>query len=181
MRVWCSAALVFGMICAPAWSAEHDGSHDFDFEHGSWHIHLKKLMHPLTGAKDWVEFDGTSVTRPVWGGRANIEEFEADSPTGHLEGLTLRTYNPQTHEWQIYWSNSKDGHVDPPQIGRFKDGVGRFYATDTVNGKFVLIRYEWSKLNTPKPHFEQAFSEDGGTTWEVNWITDQWHTDKPKS
>lgn len=180
MKSVCAAILVLGMVSLPAWSAERDGSHDFDFEHGAWHIHLKKLMHPLSGANDWVEFDGTSVTRPLWGSRANIEEFEADSPTGHLEGLTLRTYNPQTHNWQLFWSSAKDGRMDPPQIGQFKDGVGRFYAMDTVYGKYVLVRFEWSKLNSGRPHFEQAFSEDGGKTWEVNWITDQWH-DKPKS
>src|SRR5215475_3798202 len=86
-----------------------DGQHDFDFELGSWKIHLKRLQHPLTGSNAWVEFDGTSVTRKVWEGRSQIEEFEVDSPTGHLEGLTLRLYNPQTRQWSLYWANSKDG------------------------------------------------------------------------
>ena len=154
-------------------SAERDGQHDFDFELGSWKIHLKRRLNPMTGSDKWVEFDGTSVTRKVWDGRAQIEEFETDGPTGHIEGLTLRTYNPKTHEWKLYWANSNDGNVVVPQIGKFKDGQGEFYGMDTLNDKSVLIRFIWSKTNTDIPHFEQAFSDDGGKTWEVNWITDQ--------
>jgi hypothetical protein len=153
---------------------ERDGQHDFDFEFGSWKIHLKRLLHPLTGSTTWVEFDGTSVTRKVWDGRAQLEEFETDSPVaGHIEGLTLRLYNPQTHQWRLYWANSKNGIMDPPQIGEFKNGRGEFFAPDTLNGKSILIRFIWSDATTSKPHFEQSFSDDGGKTWEVNWITDQ--------
>jgi hypothetical protein len=157
----------------PESSVVRDGQHDFDFELGSWNIHLRKLMNPLTGSKTWVKFDGTSVTRKVWDGRSQIEEFETDSPSGHIEGLTLRLYNPQSHQWSLYWANSKDGRMFPPQIGEFKNGVGEFYATDTLNGKLILVRFIWSQTDSNSPHFEQSFSEDGGKTWEVNWITDQ--------
>src|SRR4051812_29326847 len=90
-------------------TAKHDGQHDFDFELGSWKIHLKRLQKPFTGSTTWVEFDGTSNTRKVWDGRAQIEEFETDGPSGHIEGLTLRLYNPETHQWSLYWANSKAG------------------------------------------------------------------------
>jgi hypothetical protein len=157
--------------------AARDGQHDFDFEIGSWTIHLKRLTHPLTGSTSWVEFDGTSVTRKVWNGRSQIEEFETDSAAvGHIEGLTLRTYNPQTHQWSLYWANSKNGIMDPPQIGQFQNGVGEFYAMDKLDGKPIIVRFIWSKTTTSSPHFEQAFSDDGGKTWEVNWITDQTRT-----
>ena len=156
--------------------AERDGQHDFDFELGTWKIHLKKLVHPLTGSKTWVEFDGTSVTRKVWGGRADLEEFETDSPVGgHIEGLTLRLYDPKTHQWNLYWATSKSGTIGPPTIGEFKDGRGEFYDTEPSgpNGRAILVRFIWSKTDTDSPHFEQSFSDDGGKTWEVNWITDQ--------
>jgi hypothetical protein len=153
---------------------EQDGQHDFDFELGSWKIHLKRLLHPLTGSTTWVEFDGTSVTRKVWDGRAELEEFETDSPAaGHIEGLTLRLYNPQSHQWSLYWANAKGGPIFPPQIGEFKNGRGEFYGQDTLNGKAIFIRFVWSNTTTNTPHFEQSFSDDGGKTWEVNWITDQ--------
>ena len=153
---------------------ERDGQHDFDFEIGSWKIHLKRRLKPLTGSNTWVEFDGTSVTRKVWDGRANLEEFETDGPTGHIEGLTLRLYNPQTQQWSLYWANSKDGTMGgPPNIGEFKNGRGEFYCQDTFNGRAILIRYVWSDITPNSAHFEQSFSDDGGKTWEVNWITDQ--------
>jgi hypothetical protein len=155
-------------------SIQRDGQHDFDFELGSWNIHLKKLLHPLTGSTTWVEFDGTSATQKVWDGRSQLEEFETDSSAaGHIEGLTLRLYNPQSHQWSLYWANSKSGAIFPPQIGEFKNGKGEFYAQDMLNGKSIFIRFIWSDTTTNRPHFEQSFSEDGGKTWEVNWITDQ--------
>jgi hypothetical protein len=155
-------------------AAERDGQHDFDFELGSWNIHLKRRLHPLTGSTTWVEFDGTSVTRKVWDGRSQLEEFETDSPVaGHIEGLTLRLYNQQSHQWSLYWANSNGGSIVPPQVGEFKNGRGEFYGQDTLNGKAIYIRFIWSATATNTPHFEQSFSDDGGKTWEVNWITDQ--------
>ena len=155
-------------------NSEPADQHDFDFEIGNWEIHLQRLADRLAGSHTWVKFDGTSVTRKVWNGRSQIEEFETDSgPGGHIEGLTLRLYNPETHEWRLYWANSKVGVLDPPQVGQFKDGVGEFYAQDTWKDKFVIVRFRWTDTTTNKPHFEQSFSNDGGKTWEVNWVTDQ--------
>jgi hypothetical protein len=157
-------------------AAERDGRHDFDFEMGSWKIHLKRLLDPLTGSTTWVEFDGTSVTRKVWNGRAQLEEFETDSPAaGHIEGLTLRLYDPQSHQWSLYWATSKSGAMGPPTIGEFKNGRGEFFDTEPSgpDGRAILVRFVWSDTTTNTPHFEQSFSEDGGRTWEVNWITDQ--------
>jgi hypothetical protein len=165
--------------------SERDGQHDFDFALGTWKAHLKRLEHPLTGSKAWVEFDGTFVARKVWDGRAMIEEVELNSPGGHIEGLTLRLYNAQTHQWSIYWANSKNGAMDPsPQVGQFENGRGEFYGTDTLNGKLIYVRFVWTNTNSNTPHFEQSYSDDGGKNWEVNWITDQTRTteasDKPR-
>jgi len=157
---------------APATS--RDGQHDFDPLIGAWKYHLKRRLNPLTGSNTWVEFDGTGVCYKIWEGRAQLDTIEVDSPAaGHIEGLTLRLYNPQSHQWRLYWANSKVGILDPPQIGEFKDGRGEFFAQDTINGKVILIRFVWTNLTTDTPHFEQSFSGDGGKTWEVNWITDQ--------
>jgi len=162
----------------PQASAERDGQHDFDFELGSWKIHLKRLEHPLTGSTNWVEFDGTSVTRKVWDGRAELEQFETDGNAGHaashIEGLTLRLYNPQSHQWSLYWANSKNGAVELPAcIGEFKNGRGEFIDQEPYNGRTILVRMVWSQITPNSAHSEQSFSDDGGKTWEVNWITDQ--------
>ena len=160
-------------------AAERDGQHDFDFEIGSWKIHLKRLDGRLIGSTTWVEFDGITGTQKVWDGRSQIEQFETDSAAGgHIEGLTLRLYNPQSRQWRLYWANSKTGTLDPPQIGEFKNGRGEFYAQDTWNGKAVFVRFVWTNTTTNVPHFEQSFSDDGGKTWEVNWITDQTRVDE---
>jgi hypothetical protein len=150
-----------------------DGQHDFDFEIGKWNIHLRKLLHPLTGSTEWVEFDGTSVTRPVWDGRANLEEFETDGTSGHVEGMTLRLYDPLGKQWSLFWANSRDGNLAIPTIGSFKDGRGEFYDFERIQDRFVWVRYQWSQITANSAHFEQAFSEDGGRNWEVNWVTDQ--------
>jgi hypothetical protein len=154
-------------------SSEPAGQHDFDFEIGSWKIHLSRLQDRLAGSTTWVQFDGTSVTRKVWNGRADLNEFEADSSEGHIEGLTLRLYNPQAHQWSIYWANSKNGTLEQPMIGEFKNGRGEFFDQEPWKGRAVYVRFIWSNTATKSPHFEQSYSDDGGKTWEVNWITDQ--------
>jgi hypothetical protein len=151
---------------------ERDGQHDFDPLIGAWKYHLKRRLNPLTGSNTWVEFDGTGGCRKVWDG-ASLDQVELDGPNGHIEGLTLRVYNPQSHQWRLYWANKKVGILDPPQVGEFKNGRGEFFAQDTINGKTILIRFVWTNTTTDTPHFEQSFSDDGGKTWEVNWITDQ--------
>jgi hypothetical protein len=154
--------------------AEHDGQHDFDPLIGSWKYHLKRRLNPLTGSNTWIEFEGTGFCYKVWDGRAQLDTIEVDGPTGQIEGLTLRLDNPQSHQWSLYWANSADGNMsDPPQIGEFKNGRGEFYAQVMRKGRAILVRYDWSGMTMNSPHFEQAFSDDGGKTWEVNWITDQ--------
>jgi hypothetical protein len=154
-------------------AAARDGQRDFDFELGTWKIHLKRLLHPLSGSNNWVDFDGTSVTRKVWDGRAQLEQFETDGAAGHIEGLTLRLYNPQSRQWSLNWATSKDGTLGQPTVGEFKNGRGEFYDQEAFQGRMILVRFIWSAITPNSAHFEQSFSPDGGKTWEVNWITDQ--------
>lgn len=154
-------------------SAERDGQHDFDPLIGTWKYHLRRRLNPLTGSNTWVDLEGTGVCYKIWDGRAQLDTIKVDGSTGPLEGLTLRTYNPQSHQWRLYWANRKTGIMDPPQVGEFKNGRGEFFAQDTINSKVILIRFVWTDMTTNSPHFEQSFSDDGGKTWEVNWITDQ--------
>ena len=151
---------------------ERDGQHDFDFQFGSWNAHNKRLSHPLTGSNEWVEFDSTIVARPIWGGRANMDEFEGNAPTGHIEGMTIRTYNPKSHEWSLYWANAANGVISlPPTVGKFRDdGRGDFYDQEDYNGKPITVRYQWTVVSADKTHWEQAFSTDSGKTWETNWV-----------
>src|SRR5579864_8179203 len=65
---------------SPGHVAERDGQHDFDFEIGTWKTHLRRLLHPLTGSTTWIEYEGTSIVRKIWNGRANLAELEADGP-----------------------------------------------------------------------------------------------------
>ena len=150
--------------------AERDGQNDFDFSIGTWKTHLSRLQHPLTGSTTWVEYGGTSVVRKIWNGRANLEEFEAVGPAGHIEGLTLRLYNPQSRQWNQNWAVSNDGTLSQPMIGEFKDGRGEFFDQEPFKGRAILVRWVWSDITADSCRFEQAFSDDGGKTWEVNWI-----------
>jgi hypothetical protein len=148
------------------------GEHDFDFEIGAWKTHLSRRLHPLTGSQTWVEYDGTTIVRPVWGGAGNLVELVVDGPAGHFEGLSLRLYNPQTRQWGLNFANRSDGQMVAPTIGGFRDGRGEFYQQDTLNGRVIFVRFVITKRSKDAIHFEQAFSADGGKTWEVNWIAD---------
>jgi len=150
--------------------AQRDGQHDFDFEIGTWKTHISRLVRPLTGSTTWIEFEGTSVVRKIWNGRANLVELEVDGPTGHIEGLSLRLYSPQSHQWSLNFANSSSGTLSQPTIGEFKNGRGEFYDQESFNGRTILVRNVWSDITPDSCRFEQAFSDDGGKTWEVNWI-----------
>lgn len=147
-----------------------DGQHDFDFEIGSWNTSLSRLVSPLTGSNTWVEYKGTTIVSKVLNGRANLVELVADGPAGHFEGLSLRLYNPQSRQWSLNFANSKSGTLAVPTIGEFKNGRGEFYCQEKFNERAILVRFIISILNPDTCHFEQAFSSDGGRTWEVNWI-----------
>lgn len=147
-----------------------DGQHDFDFEIGTWKTQLSRRLRPLTGSTTWVEYQGTSVVRKVWDGRANLVELEVDGPAGHIQGLSLRLYNPDARQWSLNFSNSKGGTLSPPVIGAFRDGRGEFYGQETLDGRAIYVRFVISDITKATCRFEQAFSDDGGQTWEVNWI-----------
>src|ERR1041384_7694083 len=166
-------ALALLVVFASASAAdERDGSRDFDPLLGRWKFHLKRRLNPLTGSNTWVDLEGTGHCQKLWDG-ALVETAIFDGNGQHIEGAVVRVYNPQSRQWRLYWVNRKAGVMDPPQIGEFKDGHGEFIAQDTVDGKTILVKFDWSKLETKSPHFEQSYSADGGKTWEVNWITDQ--------
>lgn len=152
-------------------ATERDGQHDFDFQIGTWKTHVKRLMRPLTGSATWAEYEGITVVRKLWNGRANLSELEADGPAGHLENLSLRLYNPESHQWSLNYANSRGGTIDlPPTIGEFKNRRGEFYDMELINGRNVLVRNIWSDITANSCRFEQAFSEDAGKTWEPNWV-----------
>ena len=147
-----------------------DINHDFDFEIGTWKTHVRRLLQPLTGSSTWIEMDGITTVKSVWGGRANLVELEADGPDGHFQGLSLRLYNPDTHQWSLNFASSTVGTMTPPTIGKFENGRGEFYSQETLYGRPILVRFVISDITPTSCRFEQAFSADEGTTWEVNWI-----------
>lgn len=157
-----------GTVAGPA----HDGQHDFDFEIGAWRAHLKRRLHPLQGSNEWAEYEGTSVVRKVWDGRANLGELNVANATTHVQGLSLRLYNPETRQWSIYWANSRDGSLGtPPMVGAWSNGRGLFYDQESFQGRMIFVRFIFSDVTPTSFHLEQAFSADGGTTWEANWVT----------
>jgi hypothetical protein len=149
---------------------ERDGQHDFDFHIGTWKTHLKRLLRPLTGSTTWVEYDGTTVVRKIWNGRANLVELVVDGPAGHIEALNLRLYNSESRQWSLSFSRSGSGTLGQPAIGEFKNGRGEFFDQEMLNGRAIFVRFVISDITPTSCRFEQSFSDDGGKTWEVNWV-----------
>jgi hypothetical protein len=149
---------------------QRDGRKDFDFEIGTWKTRLKRLQKPLSGSTVWVEYEGTTVVRKVWDGRANLAELIAEGPAGRFEGLSLRLYDPETRQWSLNFANARGGGMAAATTGEFKNGRGEFYNQETYNGRAIFVRFVISDITPNSCRFEQSFSEDGGKTWEVNWI-----------
>jgi hypothetical protein len=166
------AALIGAAAAMRAAAAEpRDGQHDFDFNEGVWKNHVTRILDPLSGSTQIVELNGTVTVRKVWGGRAWLEEIEADGPNGHWEGLTLFLYNSGAHQWSQNYANSK-GELSPPLVGSFQDGRGELFSQDTFNGRAILVRAVWSAIKPDSHHFEESYSDDGGKTWKAAFIAD---------
>jgi hypothetical protein len=151
-------------------SVARDGQHDFDFDLGNWRTHSSRLLHPLTGSTTWAEMDGITCVNKIWGGRANLAEFMADGPAGHIELLSLRWYNPSAHQWNLDFATPNVGTLGIPNVGEFTNGRGDFYDQESFDGRSILVRFSIWRITDDTAQSEQAFSDDGGETWEINWI-----------
>jgi hypothetical protein len=167
-QCWILLGCVLALGSRPLQAA--DAQHDFDFHVGNWKTHLTRLQHPLTGSKTWVDYDGTTVVRKVWNGSASLVELAADGPAGHIEALSLRLFNPDSKQWSLNFSNVKTGTMSPPTIGEFRNGRGEFYSSETLNGRAIFVRFVICDITAKSVRFEQSFSDDGGKTWELNWV-----------
>jgi len=148
-------------------SDNHDVSQDFNFLLGQWRIENKMLPKRLEESNDWVTFEATQKGMSVLGGLGILDEMIGID--GSPIGMSLRFFNRQFQQWFIYWVSYRDGVMQPPVIGNFKDGVGIFEGADTWNGKSIIARFVWSNILTETPRWEQFFSLDNGQTWEKNW------------
>ena len=151
--------------------AAKDGARDFDFWMGAWRVHNRRLRERLKGSTTWDEFESTSVARPLLGGAANQDEYRTDFAGGFI-GMSFRFFDRATKQWAIYWADSRKGVLDPPVVGSFAGDTGIFEATDIFEGRPIRVRFTWSRVTTGTPRWEQAFSMDGGETWETNWVMD---------
>jgi hypothetical protein len=151
---------------------ERATSHDFDFWMGRWNVRNRRLVRRLAGCDEWDEFDAKVAARPLPGGLGNEDVFCSDYGGGFV-GMSFRLFDPETGLWSIYWTDTRRaGLLDPPVIGSFSDGIGIFEGDDTFDGRPIRVRFVWSGVDGPTPRWEQAFSEDGGETWETNWVMD---------
>lgn len=143
---------------------------DFDFLMGAWKVRNRKLRQRLEGSNDWFEFDATHVSRPLLDGLGNEDEFRCDYDDGPFTGMSFRFFDTQKKLWAIYWADNRRGVLDPPVYGRFEGDQAVFEGDDTFEGRPIRVRFIWSRVRSASPQWEQAFSDDGGKTWETNWI-----------
>ncbi len=168
--VLCGALAALPILSVSATPVLRDGQHDFDYQFGTWHVHVRRLLHPLSGSTAWVNYEGTHVVTKVWNGRANLGVLEIDGPSGHIEGQSLRLYDPQAHQWTVSFAPSSTGTMGAPMVGAFDSGRGEFITMETYDGRTVLVRSITSDITTTSYRDEYALSNDGGKTWESNWI-----------
>lgn len=177
-------ALISSLVLASLWGplqaaaptvppAQRDGAHDFDFLIGDWKAHVRRLPDRLAGSNTWLEYDGISKHKKILDSNANFEEFEVDGhkPGTHLKAQTLRLYNPESHQWSIYLIDVDNGVLStPPVTGQFTGHRGEFFDQEVWKGRAILVRYVWLDISPTSARMEQSFSDDGGKSWEVNWI-----------
>lgn len=140
---------------------------DFDFLIGDWNIINEKLAERLAGSNEWQRFEATTSCRKILNGSGNLDEMTL--PGSDFVGLSLRVFNPADGNWSIHWVDNDRHRVAPPMVGRFENGIGLFYGDEELRGRTVLARFQWTPT-ADSPVWEQAFSDDGGNSWETNWV-----------
>jgi hypothetical protein len=147
------------------------GQQDFDWEIGTWRSTVRVLAEPLSESADtWLQFAGTSTVRPLLDRRANVVEFVVSGSAGSINALNMRLYEPQAQRWSLTFVNLRDGLLTPAVYGGFHNGAGKFYGDDQLAGRPIKVRFLIFRPGPDEARFEQAFSADGGTTWETNWL-----------
>jgi hypothetical protein len=149
---------------------ENDGRNDFDFLVGKFIMRHKRLKERLTGCTQWEEFDGTAIGKKILNGLGHTDEVVIHRSTGYNHGYTVRLFDVNSKEWSIYWSAGASNVLDTPMIGGFKNRIGEFYSQEVFAGQHIFCRFTWSKITADSAQWEQAFSIDGGGTWETNWM-----------
>jgi hypothetical protein len=143
----------------------------FDFLVGHWTVRHRRLKERLVGCTEWEEFPGTCSLRPLLDGQANVDDNVLELPSGTYRAASIRAYDPATDRWSIWWLDSRHPHdLGTPVVGAFKDGTGTFFADDVLNGQPIRVRFLWTDITAASARWQQAFSNDGGATWETNWI-----------
>ena len=158
---------------APPSTTPTSGIRAFDFLHGRWKVHHRRLKDRLVGSTDWQAFEGTCVDWPTLDGAGNVDDNLLELPSGTYRAMSIRAFDPATNRWAIWWLDARFPHaqLDPPVVGGFdEDGVGEFVADTTHEGIPIVMRFLWTGTSAGAPRWEQAFSTDRGATWEVNWV-----------
>ena len=149
---------------------QNDGRNDFDFLIGTWKVHHFRLKERLKGCTEWEEFEGKSTDRKILNGLGNMDENILHRASGDVHAITVRLFNPRSKEWSLCWSAEGAGTFEVPMIGGFQNGRGEFYSQEVFEGRHIFSRFIWSEIEANACKWEQAFSSDGGKTWETNWV-----------
>jgi len=142
---------------------------DFDFYEGSWIIKNRRLKNRLCNSNEWLEFEAKQEMKIILLGFGNTDNFIANFNGEPFEGRTIRLFDPKTKLWSMYWTDSSNPILQPPTVGSFIKGIGKFYCLDTFEGQDIIVEFLWDKTDIENPIWSQAFSIDNGKSWETNW------------
>ena len=121
---------------------------------------------------EWIEFEGTSNTRPVLDGSATSKTTSSIARRRYARPRDARLRPGDGHLGHLVdrLAARRTARSIPPVKGRFENGVGNFYSDGDINGKPMRTRYTWSQITKTSARWEQAYSYDAGKTWETNWV-----------
>ena len=142
---------------------------DFDFLLGSWSIR----NHRENAQGVWKEFAATNRATQHVADSVQIDHYDAPEfpERGHVEAVTIRAFDHETQEWSIVWLSNYSPPDFRPVVGKFEDGAGRFYQViETAEGVPLQVEFVWDGITDDSARWQQSFSLDGGTTWDLNWI-----------
>lgn len=166
----CTALMAASHAQAGARYASSSGARGFDFLIGSWSVRHRRLKQRLANSHEWEEFPGTLDVRPILHGLGNVDENVLEAPKGRYLATSLRVFDRQSGKWSVYWVDGRGSGLDKPVVGQFRGRIARLYNDDEFDGRPIKVRATYRDLGVGRANWDQAFSVDGGRSWEINWI-----------
>ena len=145
---------------------------NFNLLEGVWDVESHSLKRRMAEEEEWQENHMETTYRILLGGLVAINDTYGTFNNRPMHGFMFRAYDPDKDEWQFHWMSKGYPHLTEQVRGRFENGVGVFYGTETNEGREFPMRFRWKMISDDHAFWEQSYQNPETGEWQINWTLD---------